>query len=461
MFDLSETVCALSTAPGRAGIAVVRVSGPAARTAVERVFRPYSGGPESLPARQATLGKVIDTARGGEIDQAVVTLFPGPNSYTGEDVAEISVHGSPVIISALLSRLCAGGVRLATPGEFTLRAFLHGRIDLVQAEAIRDIIEATTLYQARVAARQRAGELSRGLTPVKELIVDAAVTLETALEFAEEDLALDSRETLAARLEEAEGQLRGWMASFRRGRLVRDGFSLAVIGLPNVGKSSIFNALLLHERSIVTDIPGTTRDVVSEYTSLGGIPVRLVDTAGVRTSADRLESLGVDRSYQAMADADAILLVVDGSSPASEEDRRLKERIGGLSCIVAVNKRDLPPARDSAEILAYAGAWPRVDVSARTGAGMEALRSEILGQLLGGAGLESEGVLVTNARHYGCLEGAVRALGEAGGALRRGLSEEFVLFELRGALQELGRLTGEVTTEDILGEIFSRFCVGK
>jgi tRNA modification GTPase len=459
--DLSDIICALSTAPGRAGIAVVRISGNGCLALVGRVFVPDGRDMKDFPRREAILGRLLEDAGGAELDRAMVTHFPAPNSYTGEDVAEISLHGSPVIVAHLLDWLCAHGARLARAGEFTLRAFLRGKMDLVQAEAVRDVIEAATLYQARVASRQRAGDLSRQLMPLKEGIVDAAVTLESAIEFAEEDLALDSREVVAAKLQHVHGQLGRWIDSFRRGRLIRDGFSMAVVGRPNVGKSSLFNALLLQDRSIVTEIPGTTRDLVSEFTSIGGIPVRLMDTAGVCDSADRIEKLGVDRSLRAMADADAILLVVDAGQPPSPQDQELRDRLEGLSCIVVLNKADLAPAWSPDQKSGYAGSWPRVEVSTKTGAGLDLLRAEIMRHLLGEAMPERDGILVTNLRHCRSLEAARHALERAAQALQQGLSEEFVLVDLRAALSELGAITGETSTDDLLDGIFSRFCIGK
>ncbi len=461
MGDLDDTICALSSAPGRAGIAVVRISGHAAFGIVQKVFSPRESGGGFLRPRQAVLGKIHHPESGAELDQALVTCFPAPHSYTGEDVAEVSVHGSPVIVSTLLDFLCQSGARLADPGEFTLRAFLHGRIDLAQAEAVRDVIEAKTLYQVQVASRQREGELSRRLDPLKKLIIDIVVQLESAVEFVEEDLPLESRENVAAKLDQAGLDLNKWIRSFRRGRLIRDGFSMAIVGRPNVGKSSLFNALLAQERSIVTEIPGTTRDLVSEFTSLEGIPVRLLDTAGVRASADKVEQLGVDRSFQVMADADSLLLVVDTSEPPAEEDWELRERLKGVSGIAVMNKSDVPCRWLPEEKERYAGNWACAEVSAKTGAAIEKLQRAILQHLFGDEGPDRDGILVTNLRHCHCLEGAQEALSKAARGLRDGLSEEFALVDLHAALRVLGEITGETTVEELLGEIFSRFCIGK
>ena len=460
MVDLSDTICALSSAPGRSGIAVVRLSGPRCTGILDQVFAPASRQPR-MPDRFAVLGRVSDPRAGSELDQALVTFFRAPHSYTGEDVAEISVHGSPVVITHLLDCLCSLGARLAEPGEFTMRAFLHGRMDLVQAEAVCDLIEANTLYQAQVASRQRSGELSHQLKRIKAPLLEIIVHLEAAVEFVEEDMPVESREALAVRLGNLTEALEKWILSFRRGRVVRHGFSLAIVGGPNVGKSSLFNALLLEERSIVTELPGTTRDLVSEFTDIEGIAVRLIDTAGVRDGADRIEQIGVDRSLRAMADADAILLVLDTSRHCSDEDARLQERLSWMPCVVALNKSDLPAVWSPQQKEEYGSRWPCIEVSALNGAHVHELREAIRQQFFGDSARQSDGLLVTNLRHCRCLEASRQHLADAAQALQSGLSEEFVLMDLRRALERLGEITGETTTEDLLGEIFSRFCIGK
>ncbi len=460
MRDLADTICAVSTAPGRSGIAVVRVSGPQSFPLFSRVFLTKSFY-EKLPPRHAMLGRIVDPRNGWEIDEAVATCFPSPSSYTGEDMTEYSLHGSPVLIAALLDCLCALGARLAEPGEFTLRAFLHGRIDLTQAEAVRDVIDSTTFYQAQVAGRQRSGALAQQLRPVKESLIDIIVNLESAVEFAEEDLPVASREKLIGQLDQARRQLRDWIDSYRQGRIIRDGFSMAVVGQPNAGKSSVFNALLAQNRSIVTELPGTTRDLVSEFTNLGGIPVRLQDTAGIHHSDDHIEKLSMDRSLQAIADADSILLVVDSSRPSSQQDSHLKEQLNHFSCIVVMNKSDLLSMWSPEEKREFAGEWPCVEVSAKTGSGIEELRSAILKGILGTGGMSRDGILITNLRHCHNLEAAEKALAHASTALGEGLSEEFALIDLHSGLEWLGAITGETHVEDLLTEIFSRFCVGK
>lgn len=460
MKDIADTICALSTPPGRSGIAVVRLSGFLALDIVRRMF--FSLGTfESLPYRYAILGRIVDPRDRSEIDEALVTCFQAPHSYTGEDMGEFSIHGSPVLISSLLDCLCASGARIAEPGEFTMRAFLNGRIDLTQAEAVRDIIDATTLYQAQVAARQRSGLLAREIRPIKELLTSVIVELESTVEFADQDLPVTSRESNARQLKDIRGKMRSWVNSFRRGRVIRDGFSMAVVGRPNVGKSSLFNALLAQNRSIVTEIPGTTRDLVSEYTNIGGIPVRLLDTAGIHNSESFVERLGIDRSREAIAEADAILLVGDTSRSLSAQDLELKEQLRGLRCFAVLNKSDLPSCWSDADRNEFAGSWPCMDVSAKTLAGINELRAKVLEQILGPAGMSQDGMLVTNLRHCRNLEEAESDLAQAVCALENGFSEEFALADLHRGLRKLGEITGETGVEDLLTEIFARFCIGK
>jgi tRNA modification GTPase len=460
MKDLADTICALSTPPGRSGIAVVRMSGPQSFPIFHQMFVRKNNSDE-LPPRRAVLGRIVDPRNGSEMDEAVASCFPCPYSYTREDMVEVSIHGSPVLIAALLDCLCSLGARLAEPGEFTMRAFLHGRIDLTQAEAVRDIVDAKTLYQAQVAGRQRSGAVAQELMPVKQSLVEIIVNLESAVEFVEEDLPVASREIVIRQLEKIRRQLRNWVNSYRKGRIIREGFSMAVVGRPNVGKSSVFNALLENDRSIVAEMPGTTRDLVSEFTNLGGIPVRLQDTAGIHSSEDRVERLGIDRSLQAIADADAVLLVADVSRDLAKQDLELKRQLKHLSCIAVINKCDLHPKWTADEKQQFIGDWPFVEVSAITGAGIEGLRTAILNGIFGADGVKQDGILVTNLRHCHNLEAAEKDLTKAAAALNEGLSEEFALVDLHGGLRKLGAITGEIQMEDLLTEIFSRFCVGK
>ena len=392
-------------------------------------------------------------ADGHVVDQVVTTFFAAPRSYTAEDVVEIACHGSPVVLRYALERLCQAGARLAEPGEFTLRAYLNGRIDLPQAEAIRDLIEATTLYQARIAAQQAEGSVSRRLKPVKEQLLELIALLEAGIDFAEDDISVAPAEEILRRLEPIIASIASLAASFAYGKLVHDGFTLAIVGRPNVGKSSLFNRLLEQDRAIVTEIPGTTRDVVSETASLGGIPVKLLDTAGIRLGQDVVESLGIERSYQAMADADLTLIVVDTSQALTKEDESLIERArGGGKTLIAANKCDLATR---AEI---PGALP---VSALIGTGIKELRAAIMERIAPGGRVEQEGGFITSLRHEQLLHESGEALAQARTAASIGIPHEMLLLDLYAALRPIDAITGATTADDILNRIFSTFCIGK
>jgi tRNA modification GTPase len=456
MWNPSDTICAISTPPGRSAIAVARLSGVECLSILRRI-----SGKVPLVPQKACLRCLTDPRCGKEIDEAVVTFFKAPHSYTGENLTEISTHGNPAIVAALLDTLCHLGARLARPGEFTMRAFLNGRIDLADAEAIHDIIAARTLYQARAAARQGYGALAKELQPVKDSLIEAIVNLESAVEFAEENLPVASSEAIFDLLGIAARRIEKLIHSFRKGRFVREGFTLAIVGTPNAGKSSFFNALLGRDRSIVTDIPGTTRDLVAEDGAIDGIPVRFEDTAGLRAGGDEIERLGMERSRQAAVDADAVLLVVDTSRNLTEEEYSLRKQLTSPAGIVILNKSDLPVRVSENEKLALAGSWPYIDVSAKTGLGIDGARSIILKRISGGEETDRDDFMITNLRHCQALEKALDGLERGAGAIQKGMSEEFALFDLRGALDALGEITGETGVENLLDEIFSRFCIGK
>jgi len=385
----------------------------------------------------------------GVIDQVIVTYFAAPRSYTSEDLVEIACHGSPVVLRHALARACQAGARLAEPGEFTLRAYLNGRIDLPRAEAIRDLIDATTLYQARVAAQQAEGSVSRRLQPVKNQLLELIALLEAGIDFAEDDISVAPTQEILRRLDPIAADVAALAASFAYGKLVHDGFTLAIVGRPNVGKSSLFNRLLEQDRAIVTEIAGTTRDVVSESAAIGGIPVRLLDTAGIRESAERIESLGIERSYQAMADADLTLVVMD----ADGDDTALLERARAQGKYLAVaNKCDLAQTVPVPEALR---------VSALTGQGIEALRDAILTRLAPRGRLEQEGGFITSLRHENLLRDSSEALAHARTAAELGIPHEMLLLDLYAALTPIDAITGATTADDILNRIFSTFCIGK
>jgi tRNA modification GTPase len=444
---LHDTIVAISTPPGRSGVGVVRLSGADARRVAEGILRfptVHTWNPWTV-----TLAELIDESTAA-VDRVVVTYFAAPRSYTAEDLVEISCHGSPVVLRFCLERACAAGARLAEPGEFTLRAYLNGRIDLPQAEAVRDLIDATTLYQARVAAQQVEGSVSKRIRPVKEQLVELIALLEAGIDFAEDDISVAPVEEILGRLTPIEQALAALASTFDYGRMVHSGITLAIVGRPNVGKSSLFNRLLEQDRAIVTDIPGTTRDLVSEVAAIHGIPVKFVDTAGIRSGQDLVETLGIERSYQAMADADVSLVVLDLAAPEHPDDRALIDRAQGQGRWILVgNKADLPrlaaPARDF------------VAVSALTGAGMERLRDEIAPL----ASREQDSGFITSIRHEQLLRESVEALGQAHKAAEFGIPHEMLLLDLYAALRPLDAITGATTADDILNRIFSTFCIGK
>ncbi|MBI4876207.1 MAG: tRNA uridine-5-carboxymethylaminomethyl(34) synthesis GTPase MnmE [Acidobacteria bacterium] len=441
-----DTIAAISTPPGRGGLGIVRLSGSQARAIAGRILR--FPAPPAWQSWRAQLAELAG-ADGRVVDRVVATFFEAPRSYTAEDVVEIGCHGSPVVLRHCLDQACRAGARLAEPGEFTLRAFLNGRIDLPSAEAVRDLIEARTLYQARIAAEQADGAVSRRIAPLKEQLLELIARLEVGIDFADDDIEFASPEEILRRLEPLAAGVEKLARSFAYGKLVHDGLALAIVGRPNVGKSSLFNRLLEQDRAIVTEIPGTTRDLVSETAALGGIPVKFMDTAGLRDSADRVEALGVERSVQAMAAADLTLAVLDGSQPLGERDRQLAARPRSL---LVANKCDLGLA---------AGLPPEaVPVSALTGEGIDALRNRIL-EAIAPDGAEQETGFITSLRHEQLLRESLEALSKAREATLAGIPHEMLLLDLYAALQPLDAITGATTADDILNRIFATFCIGK
>ena len=456
----TDTIAAISTPPGRGGIGIVRLSGPMAKTIADQLVHmrlPL----EHARARLADVLEKSDAADDrGRIDEAVVTFFAGPNSYTAEDLVEIAAHGSPVVLDVLLRRAIDLGARLAEAGEFTQRAFLAGRLDLTQAEAVRDLIEAQTLTQVRQAASQMGGALSRRVAPVKQGLVELIALLEAGIDFAEDDVEVTPATEIARRIDELTPPLAALEASFARGRIVHDGLTLAIVGRPNAGKSSLFNRLVERDRAIVTATPGTTRDLVTERISLDGIPLELVDTAGLREAAEEVEQLGIARSREALADAALVVLVLDATQPLNQEEQRLLSALEGRPAIVAINKSDLVgEAHASGPIAEVAANAPALSTSALTGDGIAALRSRIVELATGGAA--SEPGMLTSLRHQQAVSTALEALDAATKANASAIPHEMILIDLYRALWALDSLTGQTTPDDILNLIFSTFCIGK
>ena len=452
-----DSIVALSTPLGRGGIGVIRISGPEALNVLRRATVDDEPKPNYM-----TLRTVSDPFTGEALDQALVCFFKGPHSFTGEDVVEFHCHGSPVLLRRILDSLLRLGVRLANPGEFSLRAVMNGRLQLTEAEAIRDLIDAQTDAAAQQATRQMSGEISQRLQPAKDQLLEIIVRLESSLEFVEDDLPELEQQEVERTLAKLRSDLQALSDTFARGRLLHEGLKVALVGRPNAGKSSLFNRLVGHERAIVTEVPGTTRDTISEPIGWDGIPIILIDTAGMRPTTDQVESLGVERTRRAAADADLLVMVVDGSQSLTEEDELVLAHAASKRHVIAVNKSDLPnfsstqvdeKVRDGD----YAAA---VAVSAMTEDGIPQLRAAMLKPFVNGNGA-AEGLMITNARHYDLLVRTIDAITSAEARIRERMSEEIILVGLHNALKFLGEITGETTTEEILGQIFSTFCIGK
>ena len=418
------------------------------------------------------------------IDEVVVTFFQKPHSYTTDDIVEISAHGSPVVLRHIVELALARGARLAEPGEFTMRAFLNGRLDLAQAEAVRDLIDSQTLFQAKVAAQQLDGSLSNRLKPIKQKLIELIALLEAGIDFAEDDISVAPDATILKAIADLRAPLEQLSASFAYGKLVHEGLTLAIVGRPNVGKSSLFNQLIERDRAIVTAQPGTTRDLVSETVAIGGIPVRLVDTAGIRAALDEAESIGIRKSMEALADADLVLVVLDAAQPIADEDRELLNQVETRPAIAVANKCDLASSRfsssgglsssssssstssnstSSPRFTVPGSQLPVVETSALTGTGIAELRSAILARSAGDATshIEIESGFLTNARHQKLVNEALAALDKAAQAVAARVPHEMLLLDLYNALRALDEITGATTTDDILTLIFGTFCIGK
>jgi tRNA modification GTPase len=516
--NLDDTIVAIATPSGRGGIGVVRLSGPDAR----KIAAPMLRLKHELEPGRAVFGELVDpkmpslsfkergtrvgqptnervgTAAPGcpdersssdanRIDEVVVTFFAKPHSYTTDDIIEISAHGSPVVLRHIVELCVAAGARLAEPGEFTLRAFLNGRIDLTQAEAVRDLIDSQTLYQAKVAAQQLEGSLSRRLQPIKQKLVELIAVLEAGIDFAEDDVSVMPDAAILERIAAIRTPLEQLASSFAYGKIVHEGLTLAIVGRPNVGKSSLFNRLVERERAIVTATPGTTRDLVSETVSIGGIPIKLVDTAGIRHSIDEAESIGIQKSMEALADADLVIVVLDASQPQTKEDEELIAQAVQRTAIVVENKCDLQvrgagpligagesapegqpkiAQRFSAGSIGVETSVPErrlnhIPTSALTGEGIAALRAEILRYISGNNAAQAESGFLTNVRHAGLIKDSLTALNAAKNAVAGKVPHEMLLMDLYNSLRPLDAITGATTTDDILNLIFSTFCIGK
>jgi tRNA modification GTPase len=460
-FSLDDTIAAIATPPGEGGVGIVKLSGPEACSILERLFVPASAGgvPAAggrLPARRLTFGHVQDPDSGGRVDEVLAVYMPAPHSYTRQDVVEIQAHGGIVPLRRILQLALVAGARPAEPGEMTLRAFVNGRLDLAQAEAVLDVVQARTEAALRVAAEQLGGRLSDRVRAVRAGLVNLLAYLEASIDFVEDEI---PPQAVVPPLRAAAGALEEILATADRGLIYRQGIRTAIVGRPNVGKSSLLNALLRGERAIVTAIPGTTRDTLEETVNVRGVPLVLVDTAGIRDEIrDEVERIGVARSRAALDRADLALLVVDGSQPLSAADRDIEALVGRKPALLVVNKLDLPQALVPPDFLATAA---RQNVSALTGAGIEALEDAIVELVFGGKVTGADTPLVSNPRHQALLRRALDHVHGAEGGHLDGLGPDLVAIDVREAVEALGEITGESAAEDLLDAIFSNFCIGK
>jgi tRNA modification GTPase len=455
--DEQDTICAVSTAVGEGGIGIIRLSGRDAITIVTNVFRPKKN-TLLLSAATHTLhyGHIIDPLTGQIIDESLVTIMRAPKTFTREDIVEINCHGGMMPLTRTMALLVAAGARQAQPGEFTKRAFLNGRIDLAQAEAVMDIICSKTDMALRAANEQLQGGLSKEIAVLRDKLISLLASVEASIDFPEEDLESGTGQSLQQEVIGLRAQVGNLLSGFTYGKILREGFATAIIGRPNVGKSSLLNTLLRQERAIVTEFPGTTRDVLEEYVNVLGVPLKILDTAGIRHSNDVIELEGVRRSLAAIESADLIIVVFDGSQSLLPDDNRVIEEIRGKNAIAVINKSDLPRALDKLD-------WPQIQIaiSCRTMDGINNLKRAIADMVQSGVVAPKEHSWAVNQRHKLALEQTNASLGKTIASLQTDLSPEFIALDLRDALDHLGLIIGATHTDDILERIFKEFCIGK
>ena len=457
-----DTISAIVTAPGEAGVGIVRVSGPLAQNVGEALFCSASGRKlAELPSHYASYGKVVNPVDGAMVDEVLLLVMRAPHSYTREDVVEIQCHGSHVSLRRILALTLSCGARLAEPGEFTKRAFLNGRLDLTQAEAVMDVIRAKTEASLRLAVRHLEGGLAAAIRAERERLLALIAHIEALLDYPEEEIEEVSARQAADGAALAAAKLQHLLDTADQGKVLREGLATVILGKPNVGKSSLLNALVRTQRAIVTDVPGTTRDVIEEYVKLRGVPLRIIDTAGIRETEDIVEKLGVERSRQMLEEADLVLVLLDTSRPLSTEDKEVLTLLGAQKSLVLLNKSDLPPLWGEEEIRTLAPGQQVLRISLAAASGLEELEEAIVQQVYCGAASQGEGLLAVNVRQEALLQQAVRHLQEVGVAAAAGMPLDCLSIDLRAAWTLLGEITGDTVGEDMITEIFSRFCIGK
>lgn len=457
---MGDTIAAISTPLGTGGIGIVRISGPQALTVAGKVFRrKRAQGP--LLSHRFYLGEIIHPEKQTVLDEALLVFMRQPKTYTREDVVEIQCHSGALILQEILQAVLQSGARLAEPGEFTKRAFLNGRIDLTQAEAVIDLIRSRTQRSLDLANRQRSGRLTEEVKQGREGLLDLLALLEVSIDFPEEDVPELSQPEAIRRIQKIRDDLDKLLATYEEGKIIREGIAAAIVGKPNVGKSSLLNCLLKEERAIVTAIPGTTRDVIEEVVAIEGIPLRIMDTAGLRLAKDVIEEEGVRRTRERLEGADLAIWVVDGSEPLSSEDFDILPQVRDKKTVIAINKNDLPQRFSAEDLGRQLPQAPLISISALLGSGIEGLKKAIREVVLKGQGESSAEILLANLRHKRAVEVAREALSQALKGLEAKLSPEFITLDLQQALEALGEIIGETTSEDVLDRIFSQFCIGK
>lgn len=454
-----DTIAAISTPSGESGISIVRLSGKDAVKIAKKIFKPRKEkNLEEAASFSTHFGFVVDPKRKEIIDEVIVSVMRAPATYTREDIVEINCHGGPVPVRRTLELLLNYGARLAEPGEFTKRAFLNGRIDLAQAEAVIDVIKAKTDEGLKAAVSQLKGDLSKKMYGIASALTEACVMIEANIEFPEEEIETTDLQGVKKNLLKVLSEINGLIATAESGKIIREGVKTAIVGKPNVGKSSLLNELLEEERAIVTHIPGTTRDIIEESINIGGVAFVLTDTAGIRASKDFVEKKGIERSLKSLEEADLLLVMFDGSTELTKEDTEIIKMAKGKKCIFVVNKTDLKQKIDAETSLQ--GKDP-AEISITKKRGLEKLKNKMVAAVMKKGVTGKENIIITNTRHKDRLQKAGEAIERAVASIDKGMSEEFTAVDVREALDHIGEITGRVSTEDILNKIFAEFCIGK
>lgn len=457
-----DTISAIATAIGEGGIGIIRISGNKAMAIADKLFISKSGKQVAdILSHQIVYGNIVDPESSDTVDEAILLIMRAPRSYTCEDIVEIHCHGGPIPLKRILDLTLKHGARLAEPGEFTKRAFLNGRLDLAQAEAVIDIIRSKTDASLKVAVGNLSGRLSEQVKFLRQSILKMIAQLEAAIDFPEEDIEEAAAADVAQLIREARTQLNTLLATAQTGRILREGLATVIIGKPNVGKSSLLNALLREKRAIVTDIPGTTRDIIEEYVNIRGIPLKIIDTAGIRDTADVVEKIGVDRAKDLVGQADLILLLLDSSAPLSAEDRAVLALLPGKHAIILINKSDLPARLEMEEVERYTGGRLVLKISVAQEEGLAELEQAIADMVYRGQVSQGEAAFVNNVRHAAALRAAVERLADAAATIEANMPPDCIVIDLRAAWEKLGEVTGDTVGEDIIDQIFTQFCIGK